>query len=457
MKMNPVIFREYDIRGVYNTDFDREFAFNLGRAFVTYVRVRSSVREPRLTLGHDARLSSPEIAGALSEGIRSSGGHVILLGLVTSPISYFSTFTVENVQGGIMVTGSHNPPEYNGFKISYNRSTIFGDEIKQLEKIINSDDFSSGSGSEESIDILTPYVERYKKEFGQMTPVPLVLDCGNGAAGCIARRLYEAVGLSPTILFEEPDGRFPNHHPDPTVESNLADLKKEVQRTGAKLGIGFDGDADRIGLVDHNGKYVLGDEMMVLIAQDILKTNKGAKIIGDVKCSDRMFEFIRQHNGKPIMWKTGHSLIKEKVRVEKAPFGGELSGHIFFADRNYGYDDALYAGLRVVEILGRTGSDIPSLLSSLPPSYNTPEIRIDTTEEKKHLIVNRLKEAFSRPSTDYSVNLIDGIRVSFADGWALARASNTQPVLVLRFESTSEEGLARIRGLFESVVNPLLK
>ncbi len=456
MKLNPVIFREYDIRGVYNTDFDKAFAFELARAFVSYVKSKSGVKNPRLTVGYDARLSSPEIAASISEGFKTSGAHVIQLGMVTSPISYFSTFTVENVQGGIMITGSHNPPEYNGFKISYNKTTIFGDEIKHLEKIIALKDYLSGPGSEETIDILGPYVERYKKEFGTMIDIPVVLDCGNGAGGCIARRLYEGVGLKPKILFEEPDGRFPNHHPDPTVEKNLTVLKAEVAKTKAKVGIGFDGDADRIGLIDGAGRFILGDEMMALIAQDILKTHKGAKIIGDVKCSDRMYDFVRNLGGKPIMWKTGHSLIKEKVKVEKAPFGGELSGHIFFADRNYGYDDALYAGLRVVEILGKTGRTIADLLSTLPPSFNTPEIRIDTTEEKKHAIVARLKDKFSRPSTDYAVNLIDGIRVSFPGGWALARASNTQPVLVLRFESTSQEGLDKIRESFESIVNPML-
>jgi phosphomannomutase/phosphomannomutase/phosphoglucomutase len=456
MKMTSVIFREYDIRGVYNKEFDKEFAFHLGRAFATYVRNRTKVAEPRLTLGHDARLSSPEIAAQLAEGFKAAGAHVILLGLVTSPISYFSTFTVEGVLGGIMVTGSHNPPEYNGFKVSFGKTTIFGQEIKELEKIILSGDYASGKGSEEKIDILTPYVERYKKEFGRLPDVPVVLDCGNGAGGCIARRLYEAVGLKPVILYEQPDGRFPNHHPDPTVEENLTDLKAAVLKHGAVVGIGFDGDADRIGLIDEKGHFVLGDEMMTVIAQDILARDKGAKIIGDVKCSDRMYDFVRQRGGQPIMWKTGHSLIKEKVKAEKAPFGGELSGHVFFADRNYGYDDALYAGLRVVEILSRHKATISESLKQLPPSFCTPEIRIDTTEEIKHQVVERLKNEFNKPSDDYSVNLIDGIRVSFKDGWALARASNTQPVLVLRFESTSQSGLDRIRERFESIVNPML-
>ncbi|MBX3020493.1 MAG: phosphomannomutase/phosphoglucomutase [Bdellovibrionales bacterium] len=454
--MNPVVFREYDIRGVYNSDFDKEFAYHLGRAFVTYVREKSGQAHPRLTLGHDARLSSPEVAKSLAEGFTASGAHVIHLGLVTSPISYFSTFTVPGVVGGIMVTGSHNPPEYNGFKISYDRTTIHGAEIKSLETIINDKRYFEGQGSEEKIDILTPYVERYKKEFGGMKPIPLVVDCGNGAAGSVVRRLYEAVGLSPVFMYEQPDGTFPNHHPDPTVEKNLTALKAEVKKTGARVGIGFDGDADRIGLVDENGRFILGDEMMALIAQDILLTSPGAKIIGDVKCSDRLYDFVKTLGGEPIMWKTGHSLIKEKVKTEKAPFGGELSGHIFFADRNYGYDDALYAGLRVIEILSKTGKTISQLLADLKPGFCTPEIRIDTTEEKKHSIVAMLKSKFADSSVDYKTNLIDGIRVSFRDGWALARASNTQPVLVLRFESTSQEGLNRIQNAFESVVNPLL-
>lgn len=457
MRMNPVIFREYDIRGVYNEEFDKEFAFHLGRAFVTFVRRKTGQANPRLTLGHDARLSSPEIEQSLTAGFMASGAHVIHLGLVTSPISYFSTFTVPGVTGGIMVTGSHNPPNYNGFKISFGRdlaemSTIHGTDIKSLEDIIMNADYYDGNGSEESIDILTPYVERYRKEFGKMADTPVVLDCGNGAGGQIARRLYEAVGLKPVILFEEPDGRFPNHHPDPTVEKNLTDLKEAVVKHKARVGIGFDGDADRIGLVDHQGKFILGDEMMAMISQDILQTNPGAKIIGDVKCSDRLYNFVGRLGGQPIMWKTGHSLIKDKVKIEKAPFGGEMSGHIFFKDRNYGYDDALYAGLRVIEILAKTGKSIPELLGGMEPSFCTPEIRIDTTEEKKHAIVERLKSRFSGESKDFKINLIDGIRVSYADGWALARASNTQPVLVLRFEATTAAGLDRIRNQFREAI-----
>ena len=359
-----------------------------------------------------------------------------------------------------MVTGSHNPPEYNGFKISVGKTTIYGADIQGLRKIIEAGDYVTGPGGKkggaEDHDIFPQYVARYREEFKNLAGVKVVLDCGNGAAGCIARRLYEAVGLKPNILFEQPDGRFPNHHPDPTVEENLDAMKAAVRKDGALVGIGFDGDADRIGLVDENGRFILGDEMMVMISRAVLKDNPGAKIIGDVKCSDRLYADIKSHGGQPIMWKTGHSLVKSKIKEEKAPFGGELSGHVFFADRNYGYDDALYAGLRVIEIIARSGKTISQLLSDLPSAFNTPEIRIDTTEEKKLSIVERLRSVYGAGSAEKRVNLIDGIRVSFPDGWALARASNTQPVLVLRFEADSEAGLNRIRNEVESVVQPLL-
>jgi phosphomannomutase len=452
------IFREYDIRGVVGRDYDEKFAYRLGQAFVTYLHERGAATTPNpiITVGQDARLSSPAIAQALSDGLASCGAHVVRLGLVTTPISYFSMFEYPEAKGGIMVTGSHNPPEYNGFKISLGQSTIFGDEIQALRKIMEKGKFIEGKGTTQTFDIFPKYIERYQREFKSMPNVKVVLDCGNGAAGCIARRLYEAAGLKPIILFEEPDGRFPNHHPDPTIEENLKDLAAAVKKHGAVCGIGFDGDADRIGVVDHNGRFVQGDELMVIISRAILKSTPGAKIIGDVKCSDRLYDDIGKHGGQPIMWKTGHSLIKNKIKEEKAPFGGELSGHVFFADRNYGYDDAPYAGLRLLEILGTSGKTIDQLLTGLPSAFNTPEIRIDTTEEKKWAIVNRLKEIYNRDTSEFKVNTIDGIRISFKNGWALARASNTQPVLVLRFEANTEAGLKEIRDRIESVVNPLL-
>ncbi|MCB0407712.1 MAG: phosphomannomutase/phosphoglucomutase [Bdellovibrionales bacterium] len=455
MKLDPVIFREYDIRGVWNEQFDAAFAKTLGRAHVTFLKKYKNIDNPTLSIGHDARLSSPEIVSALSEGIRESGGNVLRLGLITSPISYFSTFTL-NVDGAFMVTGSHNPPEFNGFKISAGKSTIFGQDIQKLKEIIDNHEFLNGQGKEETLDIFPSYLSRYKEEFKKIKNIPIVLDCGNGAAGCIVRQLFESVGLTPTILFEKPDGHFPNHHPDPTVEKNLQHLIQAVKENQAVVGIGFDGDADRIGIVDHTGRMIYGDELMCLCATAVLKTAENKTIIGDVKCSDRMFDFIERAGGKPLMWKTGHSLIKQKIKDEHAPFGGEMSGHIFFADRNYGYDDALYAALRVVEILAQTGKTIPELLEDLPPAFNTPELRIDTTEEKKHTIVQRLKDEFSQPSDEYSVNLIDGIRVSFPSGWALARASNTQPVLVLRFEADTKENLNKIQKRFEDIVNPML-
>lgn len=452
----PVIFREYDIRGIYNGEFDNTFAYELGKAFVTYL-ADSGTPSPTITIGHDARLSCPDIVQNLSKGIRESGGSVIQLGLVTTPVCYFSTFVIDKVDGAIMVTGSHNPPEYNGFKISKGQWTIFGDEIQKLKHIIAEKRFLSGQGTERAYDIKPEYYARYKKEFSNLKPINVVIDCGNGAAGSVLRGLYNAVGLDPIILFEEPNGLFPNHHPDPTVEKNLVALKQKVIETGAVCGIGFDGDADRIGVVDHTGKMLYGDELMVVISRAILAKSKGAKIIGDVKCSDRMYTDIKKQGGVPIMWKTGHSLVKEKIKTEKAPFGGEMSGHIFFADRNYGYDDAPYAGLRLIEILSQSGKTIPQLLEGLPPAFNTPEIRIDTTEEKKLLIVKKMIEAFpSKPGADYRVDLTDGIRLSFEDGWALCRSSNTQPVLVVRFESNTAAGLKRIQDRVEAVVNKYL-
>ncbi|HWU43389.1 MAG TPA: phosphomannomutase/phosphoglucomutase [Bdellovibrio sp.] len=453
----PVIFREYDIRGVYNGQFDDQFAYLLGRAYVVYMKQVKNVSNPTVTIGHDARVSCPAIVKNLAKGLIESGAKVIHLGLVTTPVCYFSTFELKGVDGAFQVTGSHNPPEFNGFKVSVGKTTIFGEEIQRLRTIIEKNEYISSQGSEEHFDIKSMYYERYKKEFGQMKNIKVVLDCGNGAGGSVVKGLFEAVGLKPTILFEKPDGSFPNHHPDPTVEENLKDLAAQVLKEGAVCGIGFDGDADRIGVVDHTGRMIYGDELMVVISRSILETQKGAKIIGDVKCSDRLYADITKHGGQPIMWKTGHSLIKEKIKVEHAPFGGEMSGHVFFADRNYGYDDAPYAGLRLVEILAKTGKTIPQLLEGLPPAFSTPEIRIDTTEEKKLLIVEKMKEAFpNKPGADYKVDLTDGIRLSFSNGWALCRSSNTQPVLVVRYEANTAEGLKQIQSRVEAVVNKYL-
>lgn len=467
MSFNPVIFREYDIRGVYQTDFDLNFSENLGFVFARSFSENSN-RKLNLTLGYDARLSSPEIAAAVSRGMRRAGANVVNLGLITSPLLYFSTFHLPQIDGGLMVTGSHNPPEFNGFKLSMGQQTIFGDAIQKLRKTFQDvSNLESNSpplkqeGQESFYDIRSDYVKRYQEEFGaDKKDLKIILDCGNGAAGCVVRRLFNSCGLEPEILFEEPDGRFPNHHPDPTVEKNLKALQKRVLETGAHLGIGFDGDADRIGVVDEKGRMVFGDELMVVISRAILAKQKGSKIIGDVKCSDRLFLDIQKNGGEPILWKTGHSLIKEKIKVEKAPFGGEMSGHIFFADRNYGTDDALYAALRICEILILQKKQFSQLLEDLPCSFNTPEIRIDTTEEKKLTAVEVLRKKYSDSSwiqsRNLKVNFLDGVRISYPDGWALVRSSNTQPVLVMRFESSTEEGLQKIRQEIEGTLAHIL-
>lgn len=447
------IFREYDVRGVYEKDFDLALAKQLGRALVSFVTKRGH-KNPLMTVGYDARLSSPAVNAAVVEGMVESGAKVLRLGLITTPMSYFSMFNLQAV-GGIMVTGSHNPPDYNGFKISFGKTTLFGEEIQELRTIIESNDYVTGSGSAEDHDIFPAYVERYRREFSHLSNIPVVLDCGNGAAGIVARRLFEAIGLRPTILFEEPDGRFPNHHPDPTVEENLVELKKQVLKEKALLGLGFDGDCDRIGVLDHEGRFILGDELMVIWARDIIAKNPGAKIIGDVKCSDRLYADVAKRGGKPIMWKTGHSLVKNKIKEEGAPFGGELSGHIFFSDRNYGFDDALYAGLRLMEIVSESGKNISQLLEGLPSAFNTPEIRLDTTEEKKLTIVETLKKYF-QTLPDVQLNLLDGVRASFGDSWALVRASNTQPVVVVRFEAETQERLDELKSSVMNVVEPLL-
>lgn len=456
MIMDPVIFREYDVRGVVGKQFDKDFAYHLGRAYAKLHFQTFNKSGATIAVGHDARLSCNDLYAGLSQGLKDSGFHVKYLGLVTSPMAYFTTFYYPFIDGAIQITGSHNPPEYNGFKISVGKSTIYGAEILKLKQIIETKNYISGTGSIETLDIFEDYVARYKKEFGDLSGINVVLDCGNGAAGVVAQKLFSAMNIDATILFEKPDGTFPNHHPDPTVEKNLVDLKREVLSRKADIGIGFDGDADRIGVVDENSRMILGDDLMVLISRSILKANPGAKIVGDVKCSYRLYNDIKARGGLPIMWKTGHSLVKQKIKEEKAPFGGELSGHIFFNDRNYGYDDALYAGLRVVEVLKKEKKSFSSIISDLPKSFFTPEIRIDTTEEKKVQIVEAIKTKYENAGGSAKVNTLDGIRVEFEDGWFLARPSNTQPVLVLRFEFQTEAALNKTKSEIEGIVNKLL-
>jgi phosphomannomutase / phosphoglucomutase len=440
--LKPHIFREYDIRGRLPDELGQETAFLLGRTFGTYFREREA---RSVSLGRDCRLSSPMLAQALQQGLTSTGTNVVDLGIVPTPLLYFSLHHLK-VDGGVQITGSHNPPEYNGFKVCLGKATLYGEQIQELRKIAASGVFAEGQGRMEETEILEPYVEDVSARI-QAGPIArkVVVDAGNGVGGLVAPRLYRKMGVQVEELFCEPDGRFPNHHPDPTVPKNLDHLFKKVAETGADLGIAFDGDADRIGVVEGDGKIIWGDRLMILFSRDILKKRPGAKIIGEVKCSQTLYDDIAKHGGRPIMWKAGHSLIKSKMKEEGALLAGEMSGHIFFADRYYGFDDAVYAGARLLEILTFDERSVQDHLADVPVLVSTPEIRMDCGDEKKFTVVSRLVEAFKK---EYPVIDVDGARVLFDGGWGLIRASNTQPVVVLRFEAVDETRLHEIRDLF---------
>ena len=440
---NNSIFREYDIRGKYQIDFDDKFAFLLGKAFARYI----NKSHPIIAVGYDARASSPDLATSLISGFNSSGANVIHLGLVTTPMTYFAGYDIPNLDGAIMITGSHNPVEYNGFKVTANKKSVYGQEIQKLRTIIES--LSANIFVKEGIafnhDISTEYIKQFENQFSGLQFPKVVFDCGNGVAGVVLRKICEKVGLDATILFEEPDGTFPNHHPDPSVHENLQDLIKEVKETGSDVGIAFDGDVDRIGVVDSNGDMIMGDELLILYARHLLPENPGRAVVGDVKCSNIVYEEIEKLGGKPVMWKTGHSLIKEKIKSEDALFGGELSGHMFFNDRNHGYDDAIYAAFRLLEILSKTQKSIAELLFGIKKMVSTPEIRVDIPDDIKFKLVEYVKSAF-QDSRVFKLNDIDGVRLSCLYGWALLRASNTQPAIVMRFEADTEENLDVIRS-----------
>lgn len=446
--MNPAIFREYDIRGVADQDFDVEFARVLGRAYATYVADKNV---KRITVGRDARLTSNKYADALKDGLRAGGLDVVDLGMTPTPLVYYSLFHLP-VDGGIQVTGSHNPPDHNGFKICVGRISIYGDEIQELRKIIEGGKFREAPrGKEESYAIIPPYQDELIKQFGTLPRrLKVVVDSGNGAAGPVAPRIIAAIGCDTHDIFSEPDGRFPNHHPDPTVEENVRDLIETVKNDKAELGIAFDGDADRVGLVDQNGRIYWGDEMLILFGRDILAEKPGAVIVSEVKCSQRLYDDIAKHGGKGIMWKAGHSLLKAKMRETGAMLGGEMSGHIFFADRYYGYDDAIYAACRMLQVVAKAGKPLAALLSDLPPAVATPEIRVDCPDALKFTIAEKAKEKFRQAG--YDIIDIDGVRMKFPEGWGLIRASNTQPVLVMRFEASNEQKLAEYRAIVEKVL-----
>jgi len=447
--MNPLIFREYDIRGTADKDFDSDFAFTLGRAYGTYARGQG---RQRIAVGRDCRLTSDKYATALRRGLCASGLQVLDIGVCPTPLMYFALHHYD-LDGGLQVTGSHNPAEHNGFKICLGKITIHGEEIQELRKLIDRGSFVSGSGKEEPAAIIPPYQEFVSRQFGRLPrEVAVVVDAGNSTAGPVAPTIFRALGCRVSELFCTLDGHFPHHHPDPTVPENLTDLIAQVKAGGAELGVAYDGDADRLGLVDRHGHIIWGDEMLVLFARDVLQQHPGAAVVSEVKCSQRLFDDIAQKGGTPIMWKAGHSLLKAKMRETGALLGGEMSGHMFFADRYFGYDDAIYASCRMLEILGRTGKEISDLLADLPPSYTTPEIRVDCPDEVKFRIAEKVRDYFR---SRYEIVDVDGVRVKFAQGWGLVRASNTQPVLVLRFEAQTAEQLAEYRALVEGVVEEI--
>jgi len=443
--LKPTIFREYDIRGVADAELLSEDVAALGQALGTYLRRHGG---PHLCLGRDTRLSSTRLRDALILGLKASGCHVTDIGVQPTPLLYYATVHTK-ADGGVMITGSHNPPEFNGFKAVLGAGTIYGEAIQEIRRMIETGDLDRGDGSETTMDAATPYVEEVAAQFHFPCRIRVVVDAGNGVGGPVAHRVLERLNVEAVELFFEMDGHFPNHHPDPTVPRNLETLIARVLETKADLGLAFDGDADRIGAVDERGSILWGDQLMILYAREILTRKPGATFIGEVKCSQLMYDDIAAHGGHPIMWKTGHSLIKAKMKETHAELAGEMSGHMFFADRYHGYDDALYAACRLIEIVSNSGRPLSTLLADLPRTVTTPEIRFDCPDEIKFEVV-RLASAELRAR--HKTVDVDGVRVLFAEGWGLVRASNTQPVLVMRFEATTPELLAEYRREVEEVV-----
>jgi phosphomannomutase / phosphoglucomutase len=447
MALSEHIFREYDIRGVVTEDLAGDLAESLGRAFGTEARTGASPGQaPRVVVGHDNRPSSPVLAGGVIDGLVRSGVQVLAIGAVPTPVLYWATQRF-GADGGVQVTGSHNPPEYNGFKLVAHGRSFYGDQIQGLKRRIQAGAFEEGEGSVEEHQVLDAYVEDVTGRFRLPRPVKVVVDCGNGVGSVVAVQLLERLGADVVPLYCESDGTFPNHHPDPTVDEYLTDLIERVRDRGAEVGIAFDGDADRLGAVDENGAIVRGDILLLLFALDLMdRTGGGQKVVFDVKCSEALPELIAARGGEPIMWKTGHSLMKEKMKETGAPLAGELSGHICFADDYYGFDDALYAACRLVDLLARSDRTLAGLAAEVPRYASTPEIRVEVPEARKFEIVRRAVAEFGR---DHDVVAVDGARVRFDGGWGLLRASNTQPVLVLRYEARTQEQLEGIRATME--------
>jgi phosphomannomutase/phosphoglucomutase len=445
--MNPGIFREYDIRGIVGQDFNLEEVEKIARGYATFLAGRGG---KTCVVGRDCRLSSPAIRDALINGVRKGGANVIDVGLCPTPVLYFAVrLRQQRADGGLMITASHNPPEYNGFKVCLGTDTIFGKQIQDLKNLIESGKYSSGNGSLHEQEIIPAYCDFLADNLRLERSVSLAVDAGNGTGGLTAGPILKRLNCRPVELFLEPDGTFPNHEPDPTVPRNLASLSQTVVDQGLELGIAFDGDADRLGVVDEGGRIIYGDLLMILFARDILKGHPGGKFIGEVKCSQIMYDDIEKHGGRAIMWKTGHSLIKQKLKDEEALLAGEMSGHFFFRHRYFGFDDAIYAACRLLEILSRDRKPLSAFLADLPRTHNTPEIRVECPDEQKFQLVAKVKQVLAG---EHRVIDIDGVRVVFPDGWGLVRASNTSPVIVLRFEAETEPRLQEIRALVEGLV-----
>ncbi|UCD11262.1 MAG: phosphomannomutase/phosphoglucomutase [Nitrospinaceae bacterium] len=441
-KINPQIFREYDIRGIVGEDLTAATVELIGRAIGTTLK-RSGGKT--LTLGRDMRTSSDDFKEALSAGIAATGCDIIDIGRVPTPVLYFSLHHLKP-DGGVMITGSHNPANFNGFKISVGLHSLHGEKIQALKGLIDRGEFESGQGASRAVNVLDDYIGQIAGLIRLPRKVRFVADGGNGCFGLAGPALFKRLGLDPVLMYEIPDGSFPNHHPDPTVAKNLADLIARVQAEGAELGIGFDGDADRIGVVDDRGNIIWGDQLLLLFARDLLKKRPGSTIVGEVKCSKNLFSGIEAAGGNAVMAPAGHSLIKKKMRETGALLAGEMSGHICFADNFYGFDDALFAACRLIEIVASSDVKLSEMLADVPKTATTPEIRIDCPDDQKFRIVAELTKTFR---DRYDVVDIDGVRINFPNGWGLVRASNTQPVLVLRFEADDEAALDKIVGLVQ--------
>jgi phosphomannomutase/phosphoglucomutase len=446
--MNTHIFREYDVRGLVDIDLTDAVVEDLGRGLATMVK---RAHGSTVVVGRDARESGPRFQAAFIKGVLSTGLNVIEVGVVPTPVVYFAANTLP-VDGLAVITGSHNPPEYNGFKMGVGKTTFYGETIQQLKRIIEQRDFATGTGGTvTSFDAVTPYLHFVNATVTRgPRKLKVVVDAGNGVGGIVSVPMLEKLGYDVVPLYCEPDGRFPNHHADPTVAKNLELLIAAVKQHQADLGVAYDGDADRIGVVDENGGIIWGDRLMILLSRAVLKAVPGAPIVGEVKCSFTMYDDIAKHGGKPVMWKTGHSLIKAKMKELHAELAGEMSGHIFYKHRFFGFDDAPYTAARLLEILSNAKGTLSSMLDDVPVTYSSPELRFDTIEEKKFALVTLCTEKLRKKGL--SLIEVDGVRATWPDGWGLIRASNTTPILVVRYEAKTKERLEEIRALIDGTI-----